>query len=134
MTHSPYAYALLVVDLELGMLFVIFTEPFLVNRVVKGCAFSTQRGLADTIFFFFQAEDGIRDHCVTGVQTCALPISNLRPEKSQTFELGLRGRLDRLRLDAAVFTGRYKDFIVDQQLVAGQPGNAANPADRKSVV
>src|SRR5437588_7397394 len=26
-------------------------------------------------FFFFQAEDGIRDHCVTRVQTCALPIS-----------------------------------------------------------
>src|SRR5260221_14442475 len=25
--------------------------------------------------FFFQAEDGIRDHCVTGVQTCALPIA-----------------------------------------------------------
>src|SRR5438132_11651415 len=25
--------------------------------------------------FFFQAEDGIRYHCVTGVQTCALPIS-----------------------------------------------------------
>src|SRR5919202_7040441 len=28
--------------------------------------------------FFFQAEDGIRDHCVTGVQTCALPISIFR--------------------------------------------------------
>src|SRR5260221_638463 len=28
----------------------------------------------DHYFFFFQAEDGIRDHCVTGVQTCALPI------------------------------------------------------------
>src|SRR5205823_10000034 len=27
-------------------------------------------------FFFFQAEDGIRDKLVTGVQTCALPISN----------------------------------------------------------
>src|SRR5437588_7712310 len=26
------------------------------------------------LLFFFQAEDGIRDHCVTGVQTCALPI------------------------------------------------------------
>src|SRR5207249_6803925 len=26
-------------------------------------------------FFFFQAEDGIRDRNVTGVQTCALPIS-----------------------------------------------------------
>ena len=25
-------------------------------------------------FFFFQAEDGIRDYDVTGVQTCALPI------------------------------------------------------------
>src|SRR5260221_1458401 len=30
------------------------------------------------MFFFFQAEDGIRDHCVTGVQTCALPISSRR--------------------------------------------------------
>src|SRR5438445_10568985 len=29
------------------------------------------------IFFFFQAEDGIRDIGVTGVQTCALPISQL---------------------------------------------------------
>src|SRR5688500_19500634 len=29
-------------------------------------------------FFFFQAEDGIRDYKVTGVQTCALPISNPR--------------------------------------------------------
>src|SRR2546427_7181013 len=28
-----------------------------------------------TFFFFFQAEDGIRDLTVTGVQTCALPIS-----------------------------------------------------------
>src|SRR3712207_8516379 len=28
-------------------------------------------------FFFFQAEDGIRDIGVTGVQTCALPISDL---------------------------------------------------------
>src|SRR2546430_5916626 len=27
-----------------------------------------------TIYFFFQAEDGIRDLTVTGVQTCALPI------------------------------------------------------------
>src|SRR5207253_8566177 len=30
-------------------------------------------------FFFFQAEDGIRDGHVTGVQTCALPISVFRP-------------------------------------------------------
>src|SRR5260221_6106622 len=38
---------------------------------------SNQHGRARSVrgFFFFQAEDGIRDHCVTGVQTCALPIS-----------------------------------------------------------
>src|SRR2546426_5938861 len=30
-------------------------------------------------FFFFQAEDGIRDYKVTGVQTCALPISSTCP-------------------------------------------------------
>ena len=29
-------------------------------------------------FFFFQAEDGIRDDLVTGVQTCALPIYDKR--------------------------------------------------------
>src|SRR5256885_7603722 len=28
------------------------------------------------VYFFFQAEDGIRDYKVTGVQTCALPISD----------------------------------------------------------
>src|SRR2546427_1925772 len=30
------------------------------------------------VFFFFQAEDGIRDLTVTGVQTCALPISAMK--------------------------------------------------------
>src|SRR5256885_2886580 len=34
-------------------------------------------------FFFFQAEDGIRDYKVTGVQTCALPISRFRDETGQ---------------------------------------------------
>src|SRR2546430_9894170 len=33
--------------------------------------------MACFVFFFFQAEDGIRDLTVTGVQTCALPISPL---------------------------------------------------------
>src|SRR5207248_7133988 len=37
-----------------------------------------------TFFFFFQAEDGIRDRTVTGVQTCALPILNGR---IQLFEI-----------------------------------------------
>ena len=34
-----------------------------------------RRGRVGVFFFFFQAEDGIRDWSVTGVQTCALPIS-----------------------------------------------------------
>src|SRR5690625_6530057 len=34
------------------------------------------------LFFFFQAEDGIRDGHVTGVQTCALPISHAQTTSS----------------------------------------------------
>src|SRR6266403_4337993 len=39
---------------------------------------SLQWQVALRVFFFFQAEDGIRDLYVTGVQTCALPISTRR--------------------------------------------------------
>src|SRR2546430_5527905 len=51
-----------------------------VKRVSGSSAAAPGRGLAlassDTCdLFFFQAEDGIRDLTVTGVQTCALPIS-----------------------------------------------------------
>src|SRR3989441_7422327 len=51
--------------------------------------------------FFFQAEDGIRDKLVTGVQTCALPISRRKAEQ----ESGLCGNRQRAvragqRLDA----------------------------------
>src|SRR5256884_9807956 len=35
------------------------------------------------VFFFFQAEDGIRDVAVTGVQTCALPISYGAPGRNK---------------------------------------------------
>src|SRR5436189_1556719 len=54
-------------------------------------------------FFFFQAEDGIRDTSVTGVQTCALPISGARtgarPARAgdpdgDRLPLRLRGRAD----------------------------------------
>src|SRR5207249_5874998 len=47
-------------------------------------------------FFFFQAEDGIRDRNVTGVQTCALPIYDercCRPARGR----GPRRDRDRLR-------------------------------------
>src|SRR5690349_22324054 len=55
-------------------------------------------------FFFFQAEDGIRDLYVTGVQTCALPISEFfsfgTNDLTQT-TLGIS------RDDAASFLGPY---------------------------
>src|SRR5688500_20342981 len=38
------------------------------------------------VFFFFQAEDGIRDYKVTGVQTCALPISDAEPRHLRSDE------------------------------------------------
>src|SRR5699024_1755191 len=44
------------------------------------------------IFFFFQAEDGIRDRNVTGVQTCALPILALSVGLPEGYTLG--GRLE----------------------------------------
>ena len=39
------------------------------------------------LYFFFQAEDGIRDYKVTGVQTCALPIC-IRKLRNCIFGLG----------------------------------------------
>src|SRR5438046_4031840 len=40
-------------------------------------------------FFFFQAEDGIRDWSVTGVQTCALPICDIRRKIERCVALDL---------------------------------------------
>src|SRR5215213_5996879 len=42
-------------------------------------------------FFFFQAEDGIRDWSVTGVQTCALPISIGTRDGARDLERGVAG-------------------------------------------
>src|SRR5437764_10784251 len=71
-------------------------------------------------FFFFQAEDGIRDTSVTGVQTCALPISG-----------GIR-RTERLR-------GLHLDSILDgvpiqlRQLLHRRPlGDRPVPAQARS--
>src|SRR6266853_4646899 len=62
------------------------------------------------LFFFFQAEDGIRDLTVTGVQTCALPISafgvvaafGTRPEIGRAVEDAKRRRAH----EAREFLGR----------------------------
>src|SRR5437763_14609158 len=46
---------------------------------IKGCC-------SVFFFFFFQAEDGIRDTSVTGVQTCALPISVRRADPDRPLD------------------------------------------------
>src|SRR6266446_5967172 len=46
-------------------------------------------------FFFFQAEDGIRDYKVTGVQTCALPISGGIADERREHVPGPQGLTDR---------------------------------------
>src|SRR2546426_8000532 len=43
-------------------------------------------------FFFFQAEDGIRDYKVTGVQMCALPISSCKPRPATLHQPTFSGR------------------------------------------
>src|SRR2546422_1579343 len=66
------------------------------------------------LFFFFQAEDGIRDVAVTGVQTCALPICvagvrcerevvmSVRPREARVQEIG-REIFDRVAADRQAF-------------------------------
>src|SRR2546425_3444077 len=66
-----------------------------------------------SFFFFFQAEDGIRDKLVTGVQTCALPIYLEEVEVIQTqaraspqdLGLALARRLPLLHLEQPVAGG-----------------------------
>lgn len=61
-------------------------------------------------------------------------ISNpsLKPEKSKNIELGLRGRLDRLTLDVAAFTGRFNNLIEDNVTVGGA-GVVGNPTVFQSI-
>src|SRR5438046_1965233 len=65
-------------------------------------------------FFFFQAEDGIRDWSVTGVQTCALPIYGRGIDRHKI--------LERAQRDGAV--DAHADALTDDQLlrVLARPG------------
>src|SRR5256885_8656699 len=85
------------------------------------------------IFFFFQAEDGIRDYKVTGVQTCALPICLDSPDRF--FEES------RLLLFVWIARGRKADDTgeevrgLESWVQAHDVGEASNQkTDRKSVV
>src|SRR5687768_15313701 len=79
--------------------------------------------------FVFQAEDGIRDVAVTGVQTCALPISEIMYNQEIT---RLRVILDQRRGDldsATVITVEKSLKAIDQAIIdarAALSGDASN--------
>src|SRR2546430_3027916 len=83
-------------------------------------------------FFFFQAEDGIRDLTVTGVQTCALPIFfHWHLSENQGFRAESRKfpKLHELGSDSLYYT---QDEIRD--LIAYARDRGIRVVDRKSVV
>src|SRR5207249_7501841 len=51
-----------------------YGRGFVYQIRLRGYLVGFGAGVSDEVVFFFQAEDGIRDRNVTGVQTCALPI------------------------------------------------------------
>lgn len=55
-----------------------------------------------------------------------VPNPDLKPEKSRSIEFGVRGRLDGLSLDAAVFSSRFNNLIVENVFMSGA-GTAADP-------
>src|SRR3989304_742943 len=91
-------------------------------------ALSTNGKRLDCTFFFFQAEDGIRYVAVTGVQTCALPISPAPPARSgrATPPPGRGGRRSPPRRRAAARRGRAGSR---RGAGAGPPGPPERPGD-----
>src|SRR4051794_41253137 len=68
--------------------------------------FSVLHVIFELLFFFFQAEDGIRDGRVTGVQTCALPIfAGWEPTRTKESSAPVSNRA-RLPLGAPTFCTR----------------------------
>src|SRR3989449_4682745 len=94
------------------------------------------RGTRGWPVFFFQAEDGIRDVAVTGVQTCALPISKERTMQTERAELYFqRGSSDKVY--HVQFENAQDHWSVQAQW--GRRGSALQSdvkvsGDRKSVV
>src|SRR2546426_6935952 len=79
-------------------------------------------------FFFFQAEDGIRDYKVTGVQTCALPISSVTESSAAAaiakVLVSASGRNSRPSWSSSVNTGRNDSVMIKRDM------NSAGPTSR----
>src|SRR3989441_3205990 len=73
------------------------------------------------LIFFFQAEDGIRDKLVTGVQTCALPISHLASK--------IRSARERLTGERKQVTVLFADLKGSLELLADR-----DPEDARALL
>src|SRR5690606_40266682 len=87
-------------------------------------------GVAHVDFFFFQAEDGIRDFHVTGVQTCALPIS--LPDETRAYVAKLQSAVAGVQAQRPVDAVRAAAFSHvnlfvprGSQRMAGEIGRAS---------
>lgn len=62
-----------------------------------------------------------------------IPNPNLKPERANHLELGFKGQGDNWKFDIAGFYGRYRNFILDEQLISGTVGNPRDPAIFQSI-
>src|SRR5689334_13257627 len=86
-------------------------------------------------FFFFQAEDGIRDGTVTGVQTCALPIWTLEDRvEERTHELDRRRQVAEALRDILATLNSHRSLDEILSHIVSQAGRLLGCEDRKSVV
>src|SRR5690606_40371974 len=81
-------------------------------------------------FFFFQAEDGIRDFHVTGVQTCALPICDRRAAAATGPRAAVRDR-GGVELDAHGL-GAHRRLAERRRTARGRPARPARGDERRS--
>src|SRR5437764_1523166 len=87
------------------------------------------------VSFFFQAEDGIRDTSVTGVQTCALPISSAVLPLLSVGAAEAVGEGDEVRAFGEVSVAPTVSVTrSDGRRAERAPVVAAHEGDRKSVV
>src|SRR5690606_39865652 len=77
-------------------------------------------------FFFFQAEDGIRDFHVTGVQTCALPISPSPPTRCGRATGRRRAARRGRRRTGAACPARSEERRVGKECRSGGSANQEN--------
>src|SRR5699024_11309126 len=79
-------------------------------------------------FFFFQAEDGIRDRNVTGVQTCALPILENHP---LPWDIEITYLLDGEKVDPNALAGKGGSLEIQIETSANEKVDKTRSEERR---